>query len=66
LQQLSNPCATLSHKVCTRDAAIDNTVLDVLRDVRSADKQNVNWGIATGKGECPFARLFWSEPCDLK
>ena len=65
-QQLPHLGAALPHEVDAGDAAIDDTVLHVLRHVRCAHEQNLDRRVAAGKGERTVAGLLGAEPCVLE
>ena len=52
-----HPCASLADEVSTGYAAIDDTVLHVFRDVRSADEEYFDRRVSTCERQCT---LSWS------
>src|SRR4029079_9890335 len=63
LQQLCHLHTALAHEVGARDPAVDDAVLYVLGDVRSANEQHVDRRVAARERERPLARLLGAEPC---
>jgi len=62
LQQLDDVGSALANEVGACDAAVDGTVLHVLRHVSRAHEQDVERCVATGEGERSFAGLLRAEP----
>ena len=55
--------AALAHEVDPGDAAVDDSVLDVLGHVGRAHEEHVDRCVAAGEGQRPLARLLRAEPC---
>ena len=61
-QQLGDRRAPLAHEIDAGDAAVDDTVLHVLRHVGSAHEQHLDGGVAAREREGTFAGLLRAEP----
>jgi hypothetical protein len=51
----------LGDEIGSGNAAVDDAVLDVLRDVRRANEQDLDRRVPAGEGERPFAGLLGAE-----
>ena len=62
LEQLLDARAALAHEVLAGDAAVDDAVLHVLRDVGGAHEQHVDRRVPAGEGKRALAGLLGAEP----
>jgi hypothetical protein len=58
--------STLTNEIDPGDAAVDDTVLDVLWYIGRADEQHLDRGVPAREGECALAGLLGAEPCILE